>query len=70
MGNNGRSDLRGRALGAVLAGLLLAVLAVAGTTPADAGGRRGTVVVANRGDGTLTLIEVERVIILAKRVIR
>lgn len=54
----GRAGGRVRALAAVLALTVVAALALIGTTPADATGGQGTVVVANRADASLTLIDV------------
>lgn len=47
-----------RILAAALTAIMVAVLALVGTSPADASFDGGTVVVANRADGTLTLIDV------------
>lgn len=58
MHSNERGPRRGRALAAILALVMVAVLALIGTTPADATGGGGTVVVANRADSSLTLIDV------------
>ncbi len=58
MGKTKRDGRAGRALATTLTLMMVAVLALIGTAPADASGGGGTVVVANRGGASLTLIDV------------